>query len=115
MGDSLSSTCELNTCTLQPCCHASDSVLPCSLSNWQNKHWIAPLKCAVLLDLALLSLIPKLSQLFNVAYRKGGVQCHVIIVSSPDPPISAVLDVLHHQHVEDLGRVWRLLHGFCVL
>ena len=64
--------------------------------DWQNKHWIAPLKCAVLLVLALLSLIPKPSQLFNVAYRKDGIQCHVIIVSSPGPPISTVLDVLHH-------------------
>ena len=34
------------------------------------------------------------------------------IVSCPDPPFSAALDVLHHQRAE--GRVWKLLHGFCV-
>ena len=82
--------------------------------DWQNKHWIAPLKYAVLLDLALLSFIPKPYQLYSVEYRKGCIHCHVIIGSSltPDPPISAVLDVLHHQHAEVLGMVWRLLHGF---
>ena len=35
------------------------------------------------------------------------------LVSRPDPPISAALDVLHHQHAE--RKVWKLLHGFRVL
>ena len=32
-----------------------------------------------------------------------------LVVSRPDPPISAALDVLHHQHAE--RKVWKLLHG----
>ena len=34
----------------------------------------------------------------------------ILLVSRPDPPISAALDVLHHQHAE--RKVWKLLHGF---
>ena len=33
----------------------------------------------------------------------------LLVVSSPYPPFSVALDVLHHQHIE--GRVWKLLHG----
>ena len=32
-----------------------------------------------------------------------------LVVSRPDPPISAALDVLRHQHAE--RKVWKLLHG----
>ena len=35
-----------------------------------------------------------------------------LLVSHPDPPISAALGVLHHQHAE--RKVWKLLHGFRV-
>ena len=45
-------------------------------------------------------------------YAKTCIKQHAAVISCPDPPISVVLDVLHHQHAE--GRIWQLLHGFRV-